>query len=353
MIMHHESCIKHHESQLTEMEQSGFLAGKRVLFVSAKLFSISDNIRTAMERLGAVVDYFDERPSNTPLMKALIRINRNLVASAINTYYDRMIEATASIDFDYILFTKGESVSARQLRRLRELHPRARMVLYHWDAIYYNHHAKAINRCFDKVATFDRPDAEEYGMEFLPLFYTPEYSAIQPIADNRIDYAAAFIGTTHSDRYAIATSVARQLASYGQNVMMYFYFQSRMMYYKRMYADRIIDREWKECFHFSPLSHREILDAYSHTVALIDVQWPHQRGLTMRTIEALGARRKLITTNTDIVNYDFYDEDNILVVDRDHPHVPSSFTETPFRPLPANIYRRYSIASWLHCLLVK
>ena len=333
------------------MDTPRFLTGKKILFISAKLFSISDNIRREMERLGAEVDYFDERPSNTAVMKALIRINRALVASTIDRYYDDILTSTSARDYDYILFTKGESVSARQLRRLRDLHPRATLILYNWDAIYYNRHADDINACFDRVVTFDRMDAAALSMEFLPLFYTPDYSAVPAMADSRIDYAAAFIGTTHSDRYAIATSIVRELTGYGQKVMMYFYFQSRMMYYKRMYIDRIIGREWKDCFYFSPLSHTQILDAYSHTVALIDVQWPHQRGLTMRSIEALGARRKLITTNRDIVNYDFYDDANILVIDRDHPHVPRAFLETPYRAVPQHIYDNYSIDSWLQRLL--
>lgn len=333
------------------MSTPRFLTGKKILFISATLFSISDNIRREMERLGAEVDYFDERPSNTAVMKALIRINRDLVGATIDRYYDGIITSTATRDYDFILFTKGESVSAAQLQRLRDLHPRATLILYHWDAIYYNRHADDINACFDRVVTFDRTDAAGHQMEFLPLFYTPEYSAIPTIADSRIDYAASFIGTTHSDRYAIATSIARQLDGYGKKVMMYFYFQSRMMYYKRMYIDRIIRREYKDCFYFSPLSHKQILDAYSHTVALIDVQWPHQRGLTMRSIEALGARRKLITTNRDIVNYDFYDEANILVIDRNRPHVPRDFVETPYRPVPCPIYDSYSIASWLRRLL--
>lgn len=333
------------------MDTPRFLTGKKILFISATLFSISDNIRREMERLGAEVDYFDERPSNTAVMKALIRINRDLVGATIDRYYHGIITSTATRDYDYILFTKGESVSAAQLRHLRDLHPRATLILYHWDAIYYNRHADDINACFDRIVTFDRMDAAAYSMEFLPLFYTPEYPAIPAIADNRIDYAASFIGTTHSDRYAIATSIASELDSYGKKVMMYFYFQSRMMYYKRMYIDRIIGREWKQSFYFSPLSHKQILDAYSHTVALIDVQWPHQRGLTMRSIEALGARRKLITTNRDIVNYNFYDEANVLVIDRDHPHVPCAFVETPYRPVPRPIYDSYSIASWLRRLL--
>ena len=202
------------------MDATRFLEGKKILFISATLFSISEDIRREMERLGAEVDYFDERPSNTSLMKALIRINRDLVGARINAYYDRIIESTAGRDYDYILFTKGESVSASQLSRLRAMHPSARLILYHWDAIYYNRHARDINGCFDKVVTFDRIDAADFGMDFLPLSYTPEYASVPGIGECSIDYAASFIGTTHSDRYAIATSVAGEMAGYGADVMM-------------------------------------------------------------------------------------------------------------------------------------
>ena len=38
-----------------------FLQGKRILFFSAHLFGYQNDIRLAMESVGAIVDYYDER----------------------------------------------------------------------------------------------------------------------------------------------------------------------------------------------------------------------------------------------------------------------------------------------------
>ena len=57
----------------------GNLKNKRILFLCPLFFNYHKKIIKAMESLGAEVDYFDERPSNTVLSKALLRINRNLV----------------------------------------------------------------------------------------------------------------------------------------------------------------------------------------------------------------------------------------------------------------------------------
>ena len=39
---------------------------------------------------------------------------------------------------------------------------------------------------------------------------------------------------------------------------------------------------------------------------ILDIAHPHQKGLSFRPYEAMGLRKKLITTNKDITNYDFY-----------------------------------------------
>ena len=54
---------------------------------------------------------------------------------------------------------------------------------------------------------------------------------------------------------------------------------------------------------------------YSNSRCVLDSAQEGQMGLTIRVLEALGAKKKLITTNEDIVNYDFYNEENIYVYD--------------------------------------
>ena len=92
-----------------------FLQGKRILFFSAHLFGYQNDIRLAMESVGAIVDYYDERPANNFLVKGVIRINRNLLAGYINHYYNKIIKETLQKEYDYVFFIKGESISIGKL----------------------------------------------------------------------------------------------------------------------------------------------------------------------------------------------------------------------------------------------
>ena len=44
----------------------------------------------------------------------------------------------------------------------------------------------------------------------------------------------------------------------------------------------------------------DIVSLYKESEVILDINHPGQNGLTMRTFEALGAGKKLITTNTEI-----------------------------------------------------
>jgi hypothetical protein len=62
-------------------------------------------------------------------------------------------------------------------------------------------------------------------------------------------------------------------------------------------------------------------------------------------------RKKLITTNSDIVNYDFYNPNNIHLIDENNPMIPTSFFESKYEDIPESIYKKYTIDSWLHEML--
>ena len=104
-------------------------------------------------------------------------------------------------------------------------------------------------------------------------------------------------------------------------------------------------------FHFAPMSQNDLLNLYRKSRIIVDMQHPNQTGLTLRTMEALGSKKKLITTNPDIVNYDFFDPQNILVVDRKKPDISEHFFRTTYSPIPKNIYEKYSVDSWLDQIL--
>lgn len=322
-----------------------FLQGKRILFFSAHLFGYQNDIRLAMESVGAIVDYYDERPANNFLVKGVIRINRNLLAGYINHYYNKIIKETLQKEYDYVFFIKGESISASNVRRLKQFHPEANFIIYHWDSIANNSNAQNLLPYFDRVFSFDKIDCERLGLHFLPLFYTPDYA--NTYYDKEIKYDMLFVGTTHSDRYKLVKRIEEQIIKMGGLCLTWFYFPSKILYYKMKIQNSYLRQIPVHTFHFKPMSKELLLQLYAGSRIIIDVQHPKQTGLTMRCIETLGAKRKLITTNYYITEYDFYNPDNILVVDRNLPYVPEKFLNEPYRDTPKEIYESYSIKNWL------
>lgn len=324
-----------------------FLQGKKILFFSARAFDIPDNIKLVLEKEGARVDFYDERPGNTFFVKALIRIDRNLLARYIDRYHQRIVEQTAGNDYDYIFFIKGESVSQKTLNHLRRLHRHAKFIIYHWDSIANNRNALRLLPYFDQVFSFDRSDCEKIGMNFLPLFYMTEYAAVSEIHPVNYKYDLMFVGTVHSDRYRILEDVRKQILGKGGRCFLYYFFQSKVLFYKMKMQQKSMRSLTRDQVHFKSLTKDQLLELYAESRIVIDIQHPKQTGLTMRCMETLGAKRKLITTNSQIKDYDFYDPNNILVIDRNQPVIPLTFIQSAYRDVPEQIYRKYSLENWI------
>lgn len=79
---------------------------------------------------------------------------------------------------------------------------------------------------------------------------------------------------------------------------------------------------------------------------IIDIVHSNQSGLSFRVFEAMALQKKLITTNKTILNYDFYNPSNILVLDVNQISIPDSFLESKFEKTDPEIYNKYTIESW-------
>ena len=84
--------------------------------------------------------------------------------------------------------------------------------------------------------------------------------------------------------------------------------------------------------------------------AVIDTPLPLQSGLTMRTLEVLSSKTKLITTNDFIENYNFYNKNNIYIIKKESSIVPEEFLNSDFDSL-GKIPKEYSISTFIDILL--
>ena len=318
-------------------------ARKRVLLIAARFFGYELEIAEEFKRQGAYVDMLPDRPFDSALPKALTRLRPQLTRPAADRFFGEQLERFARSAYDLILVIQGETISANTLSAMRRMFPQAHMVYYTWDSLANKPFAEANLHLYDRCLTFDPIDAVQYGMETRPLFFTSGFER-SGVCDLRFEIS--FVGTIHSDRYRIVRRIALGLPAESQ-VNSYLYLQAPWMYWMRRLFTRTVAGSRLGEFRFEPLSKSTVQRIFFSSKAILDIEHPNQRGLTMRTIETLGSCTKLITTNAAVRNYDFYNPSNICVIDRNDVQLDPSFLESSYEPVPLTIYQRYRLNQWV------
>jgi len=320
---------------------------KKILFFAPQFFGYEIEIKNKLKELGTEVDYYDERMNPNNFEKFLIRFAKNTLKKKISVYYEKIIEDSKLKKYDCIFFLNPETVTKDLINKLRKNQPNAKFIIYMFDSLKNKKNVIEFIDLFDVHYTFDKNDCFLYPkFKFRPLFYLDEYRENSTYNTNN-KYDLAFVGTIHSDRYEIIKKIKKELASDNLNTFFFMYFPSKMIYVLRKIFDKTYKKTKMKDFRFSPLGKKEVLNILSHSNVVLDIQHPNQTGLTMRTIEILGLKKKLITTNKDIENYDFYSEKNIYIIDRDNPIIDKKFFEEQYVDIEKKVYLNYSIESWL------
>lgn len=316
---------------------------KRILIFAPRFFDYEIEIAKKLSQFGAKVSLYDERPSNSFITKVLIRLKPNLMKKFIIKHFEKIMYKEGPNDI--ILFFKGETVLKEVLILLKERQPKAEIILYLIDSLDNYPHIINSFKFFDKILTFDPLDSERYSIKFRPLFFLSEYSKIENNLNYQIDIL--FIGTIHSDRWPFLQQIKEQAILNNFKVFYYLYFPSPYLYlFRKIFSKNFRSIPFSEA-KFIPLKKAEILALIGKSKVILDIQHPKQTGLTIRTIEVLGAKKKIITTNKNIKEYDFYNIDNVSILDRDYPLLDSEFIKSPFHPINTKIYNKYSLESWL------
>lgn len=320
------------------------LSGKTVLLIAPKFFGYSEEIERSLVVQGARVFHYENRPSTTVYGKAMVRLAPQLLAPYSNRYFFEIFNRHREDSIDYLFVIRGEALTPKAMEMFSRTFPAARKILYLWDSFRNDPLAPSRIEHFHIASSFDPDDAnKDERLRFVPLFYLRQFAELR---GHPIKHDLCFIGTVHSDRYRILRALRSALGE-EYRFFYFLYLQSTSIYRVRRLLSPSFWPSKKSEFSFHPLSRKDVLDAFGASKAIVDIERSIQSGLTMRSLETLGAQRKLLTTNAKIANYDFFDERNIAIIGRKRPVIPSDFLNTPFSPTPPAILEKYSIDSWL------
>jgi hypothetical protein len=99
------------------------------------------------------------------------------------------------------------------------------------------------------------------------------------------------------------------------------------------------------------ISFRENLELVKDSDILLDFVDPLHNGLSIRFFEGMYYKKKVITDNIMVKNYDFYHPDNIFVIEHDNYENIEQFLKTLYKELPESIVTKYGFGSWIRNII--
>lgn len=99
------------------------------------------------------------------------------------------------------------------------------------------------------------------------------------------------------------------------------------------------------------LLYQENIALVGESDILIDIQNPIHKGLSFRIFEGLGYNKKVITTNENVIDYDFYHPNNILVWKNNNEKELQEFLNKPLIQIDNKIKSKYSFSNWISYVL--
>ena len=239
--------------------------------------------------------------------RIIYKINRKKMVKKYNKYFASIVEKYDLNMFDKVVVIFGGNLfNATNVMLLKNRFPDAQLIYYAWDSVKNYPNILSYYHLFDYAYSFDNCDCKEYGFGFLPLFYRNK----EEKADIIYDYC--LIMTASIDKIKIFKKMNTFIKKYKGFVYLYFYDKKRYWYNKILHPQVFRNLD-KSLFRFSPLNKDEVNFKMAQSKVIIDIPLENQKGLTIRTFEALKLNKKIITTNAEIKKYSFYNHDDICV----------------------------------------
>ena len=202
---------------------------------------------------------------------------------------------------------------------IKRINPNIKIYLYYWNKINDNNKRYLDDKNIYKIYTFDKKDSKKYKINYNPQFYSYDIK----LKKNKIKYDIFFIGRDKG-RLKYINDLEDKFKELGLSTNII-----------------IIDKESDFIYY------DKYLDLLSKSNVILDIVSDNQKGLSMRVMESIFLNKKIITNNTDIINYDFYNPNNIFILGKDDINKLDKFINSKYIKVSKDILNNYNIDEWI------
>lgn len=317
----------------------------RVLFITIPFYEYIDKIKEKIaDVLTANVDVLCLEQKSSGCGYMVNKLSKGEFNKKNNIKMQKeFFQRHKDIEYDYVFVLVGRGLDKECFYDFIQSQKKAKKILYLWDDVNRIDNFKDIKSAFDSILSFDKRDCTKYGFSFLPLFYCDDY--VYKNEEKTFDISS--IGFLHTDRANILEKVRKKFPE-----DRYKWFALLKTTRKHALMMLLSQKSKKLPFYigFKYMTMAETARVVKQSKVVIDMPHSSQSGLSIRTIEALAARCKMVTTNVAVKEYDFFDDRNICIIDRDNPLITDGFFDRDYVEVEANIIKRYSLDEWVRTI---
>lgn len=196
---------------------------------------------------------------------------------------------------------------------------------------------------FDKIFSFDDKDVQEYGFQKLCNYnYLGSPKQYNEVLDFDMFYVTSFDKNRNKIIFPLVERLNRIAAKFQIVVV-----GKKVWHHKLKYILIADQKKIPVLFRRKTIDSGIIFDFYKRTRTILDLMRVGQTGLSFRVFEAMALQKKIITNNVAIKDYDFYNPNNILVLNDDFSNLTMDFLQSPYQEIPNEIYTKYTLDSWV------
>ena len=201
---------------------------------------------------------------------------------------------------------------------IHAIKPSMRVIYWYWNPVNNESLPKLTKDNKIECWSFDKNDCAKYGMKRNVQYYYE-----QSLDENlNYEYDLYFVGRDKGRRKTI-DQIKNDLE------------KNEIAYKFDVFGDSD-----------TGIPYKEVQDRIKKAKSILEINQDGQVGCTLRALEALFFRKKLITTNKNIVNEDFYNPNNIFVYGIDETKYLKEFIDSSYDN-KSDIYKeKHTIEAW-------
>ncbi|WBV54816.1 hypothetical protein PFY10_11220 [Chryseobacterium daecheongense] len=282
---------------------------------------------------------FQERATNAI---SKVFLNKNLKTEKRQQF---VIDSLAALGpQDQILVLNPDTFDISTLQEIKAYSKR--LITYLYDSLERLPVEIEKLKLFDKIFSFDIIDVKKHAFEKLTNYiYLDHHSSEEQNPEMDLFYITSY----DNKRVSFIKLLTKKLIALNLKFQI-------MIIGKKSWKNQLknlfitVPESLSIIFSIKKISHQDLPGYYKNSKALLDLTRENQHGLSFRVFEAMALEKKIITDNKAIKDYDFYNPNNILVLDETCSNLNTQFFEQPYEKIPDNIYYFYTIDNWTNKL---